>query len=361
MKRSNAKNAHAMPIGLDVGSRYVKAIQFAPYSSGLRVVAAAMVSRTVEESVASPVAGAPEVPVTPDRRTKTPGSVKAAPAQIFHTGPLTADEIQTLRDVLARSGFEGDRVVLAAPPAVLLQSVLELPPRSSQAPIEQIARLELARSHKCAPDSFEMGCWDLPPVAAGQSVKAGKGTLVMAVGYPHAAADPILDAFDAAGLQVVALDAAPCAIARACAPAAVLVGPEGGMTAILDLGWSAASLSLIHCGAIIYGRVLADGGLGTLHHTLVRRLNLELDVVDYLLTEVGLSVRLPVGDDDQTDPNGEEAIDLPEDARGLLAAHIDGLVRELLASFSYASRQYPHCAGFPAFAGRRRGCDPRAW
>jgi len=212
---------------------------------------------------------------------------------------------------------------------------LELPPRSSAAPLEQLARLELARAHRCGPDAFEMGCWDLPPVAAGQSARAGKGTTVMAVGYPHAAANALLDAFESAGLLVEAIDAAPCALARACAPAISTVGPEGGMTAILDIGWSAATLILLHCGAVIYGRALAEAGLGTLHATLTRRLNLEPDVTEYLLTEVGLSATLPEG------PNGDAAIDLPDDARGLLAAHVDAIVRELLASLSYAARQYP--------------------
>ncbi len=110
------------------------------------------------------------------------------------------------------------------------------------------------------------------------------------------------------------------------------------MTAILDLGWSAATLILLHCGAVIYGRSLSDGGLGTLHATLTRRLNLEPDVTEYLLTEVGLSAAVP----DEASEGG--AMGLPDDARGLLAAHIEAIVRELLTSFSYAARQYPEAA-----------------
>jgi hypothetical protein len=45
--------------------------------------------------------------------------------------------------------------------------VLEMPPKSSTAPIEQLARMELARTQKCAPDSFEMGFWELPITGRG--------------------------------------------------------------------------------------------------------------------------------------------------------------------------------------------------
>jgi Tfp pilus assembly PilM family ATPase len=326
MKRGLRKTkTRRTPIGLDVGSRFVKAIQFEPYSTGLRVVAAALVPR----------ANAANGPASEAHAKRQKGPDKAAQETTAGDGTFNADEARKLSDILVRAGFEGNRLVVAAPPKALLQSVLELPPRSSSAPLDQLARLELGRAHRCAADVFEMGCWDLPPVAAGQSARAGKGTTVMAVGYPHAAANALLDAFESAGLLVEAIDAAPCALARACAPAISTVGPEGGMTAILDIGWSAATLILLHCDAVIYGRTLGDAGLGTLHATLTRRLNLEPDVTEYLLTEVGLSATLP---DEAT---GEDAVGLPDDARGLLAAHVEAVVRELLASFSYAARQYP--------------------
>src|SRR5687768_9086098 len=70
------------PIGLDIGSRRVKAVQLehsTQSSSGWRVAAVACVNRT------------------------TPGQ------------PLAPDEASRLWDTLDRLGFQGNRVVMAAP------------------------------------------------------------------------------------------------------------------------------------------------------------------------------------------------------------------------------------------------------
>ena len=120
------------PIGLDVGARQVKAVQLARAagtSSGWHVALAASFPRSE--------AG---VPVSPA-------------------------EAKRIADVLFRKGFSGGEVVLAVPPDKLLREILELPPRGAAVPHEQIARMELSRTHRCAPDSFELGCWDLPAPA----------------------------------------------------------------------------------------------------------------------------------------------------------------------------------------------------
>src|SRR4051794_35623253 len=108
------------PIGLDVAGRWVKAVQLSRTATGLRLAAAARVAR------ADPAAGFSEA------------------------------DAQVLAGVLERAGFQGHDVVLGAPREMLLSDVLELPPRASGAPIEQLARVELARANKCDPASFEL-------------------------------------------------------------------------------------------------------------------------------------------------------------------------------------------------------------
>jgi Tfp pilus assembly PilM family ATPase len=219
-----------------------------------------------------------------------------------------------------------------------------------------------------------MGCWDLPAPH-----RSNKATHLMAVGLPHARADALLDAFESARLQVDAVDVAPCALARACAPA---VGNDG-ITAILDLGWTSGVLSLLHQGAVIYGRVLADAGVAHLHTALARRLGLDDEVIEYLLAEVGFGRDASAGggefqelqelqelqeprQEPQTGGDGEAEADdfeTPDDALALLAAHADGVARELQVSFSYATHQYPDApitkvllvgggAAVPGFAAR---------
>ena len=291
-------------IGIDVGSRTVKAVQFGRDSWGdgaWRVVAATEFPRG-------------------DASIPAPSNAAGAAASV-----LRREDVNRLAGTLERQGFTGSDVVLAVPTERLTTNVLDLPPRSSQAPLEQIARMELARAHRCAPDSFEMGSWDLPAAA-----RAAKATPVMAVACSHADAAAVLDPFESEGFNVRALDVRPCALARACEP---MLGAGDTITAILDVGWSAATLSLMYQGVVIYGRTLGDGGVSKLYQTLSGRLGLEADVIDYLLAESGLGDAGTLAS-----PAQRKA---PVDAAGLIAAHFEATVQELKVSLGYAQHQYP--------------------
>ena len=306
-------------IGVDVGTRTVKAVQLGRDrwgTGGWRVTAAAEVPR---DDAAQPAA---------DAQGKPPARASSA---------LSPAEVRRLVGTLERQNFCGAEVVLAAPGEKMVSSMLELPPRSSQAPIEQIARMEVARAHRFAPDSFEMGCWDLPAAA-----RATKQTPVMAVACTHADAAAVMDPFEAEGLHVSALDVRAAALARACAP--LLRDDAGGITGIVDLGWGSATLSLMHRGVAIYGRTLGDSGIGKLYQTLAARLGLETDVIDYILSDSGLAGAGAVAG---AAPHGEAPAAggrkaKPTDAAGLIAAHFEAAVQELQVSLSYAQHQYPN-------------------
>ena len=277
------------PIGLDIGGRHVMAVQLEPPCHGgqFKVSAAAVVPRAV--------AGA----------------------------QLDRGEVRRVADILARRGFVGNQIVVPVPEDKLISGVLECPPRTAQAPIEQIARMELARTSRCAPDSFEMGCWPLPA-----EPRAGRSSQVMAVGCPHRDADALIEIFVQEGLEVVALDVRASALARATRS---LLPQEKPICAVLDLGWSGSMLVILYGGTVVYTRGLSDGGIRVLHQALHERLRLESDVADYLLDEIGLAGKAK--DDD--------GIELPMEARTLLAAHIETLVQELNVSFSYITHEYP--------------------
>src|SRR5262249_26290258 len=151
--------------------------------------------------------------------------------------------------------FEGRDVVACVPDDKLVTAVLELPPRSSGAPLDQLARVELARVHKLEPGSFELACWDLPAPA-----RAGDATHMMAAACPHADADRLLGAIESAGLRVVALDIKPWALTRACAA----VGSADGTTVLLDVGEEGALLTAVRQAAPVYERMMRDGGTATL-------------------------------------------------------------------------------------------------
>ena len=132
------------PIGVDVGSRHVKAVQLAPRGEGWRVLAAASFPRAAAKQ------------------------------------PFDANDAGRLCDVLDRQGFTGRDVVVGLSQDRLLTSMLELPPSAPGVPIEQIARMELARVHQRDASSFEFAQWEVPPPA-----RAPRSMHVMAVACAH--------------------------------------------------------------------------------------------------------------------------------------------------------------------------------
>lgn len=268
------------PIGLDVGSRSIKAAQVTE-GDVTRVTALSLVPRV------------------------RPGQ------------EMDREEVASLRQVLRRQGFVGRDVVLAVPHERLLRGVLELPAGLTGTSVAQVARMELARQHRVDPHSFEMVCWGLPE---------GKAQTV-AVACPHAAAHALLDLFDGTGLNVQALDVATAAAARACLDLCV---PAPGITAILDLGWASTRLLLVSGPTILYERFF-EGGLSGLVGTLAGRFEISEGAACQILDTVGLSSDpLPT----EVDPASLEAI------RKLLRTHVRSLMEDLKIPFSYISRQH---------------------
>ncbi|MCW5777055.1 MAG: pilus assembly protein PilM [Phycisphaeraceae bacterium] len=274
------------PIGIDVGSHAIKAVQLS-HAPGRRLHAGTTMRRSAE-------------------------------------GPVTSDEAATIAGLLARQGFAGRDVVLSVPWSTLLTGILDLPPRSSGAPLEQLARMELARMHKRDPHGFEMACWELPA-----SSRRGAGTPVMVVACPHGDAETLIETFEGVGLRVTALDVGTLAAARACIEARSLAQ---GLYGMIDLGHSAARLALFHCGTCIYARAVPESGLGALHARLASALDVDSAVTEYLIEDVGL-----VGDDAATQAD-QRAL---HEAHAAIADYASGLVRELNLSLAYAAHRYP--------------------
>jgi len=303
------------PIGLDFGSRYVKAAQLARLPNGWRIEALAKVPRS-------------------------------DPA-----GPLTANEVLRVKSAIARQGFLGCRVVLAAPNDVATTNLLDLPPNSPDDSIEQMARMEVARVRRISPDSFEMSCWRAGGQAGGRN--AGR---VMAVACPHQQANQLLDLFEGAGFEVEALDAPPCALARACR---TLLSEQGDIVPIVDIGWHAAWLLLLARGEVAYHRTLGDCGMGSLVAQAAGRFHLEPRAAEQLLEGVNLTSR------QQPRPLGESDDQAGLEMARLARRHFHAMIDELRTSLSYASSQHQGkigrlvltggCANMPGLAEHLAG------
>jgi type IV pilus assembly protein PilM len=274
------------PIGVDVGARHIKAAQLAPAGGGWRVVAAATLPRS-------------EV-----------------------GGPVDVSDVQGLCRALSSGPFRGKDVALAVPAEKLMTGILELPPRTSGAPLEQIARAELSRMHNRLPASLEMNCWDLPAPA-----RAKDATYVMAAGCVHEDADALLDAFEDAGLTVRRLEIHSVAVARACRP---LLADVEGVASILDLGWTWARMVLLYRGVVVYQRNLSKGGLGQIAASLAEEHDLSSERVERLLAAAGL-----------TGTGEGEDVETLERIRPGAQAYFDAMAEEMRMPLSYLANQYP--------------------
>jgi len=283
------KSLTRTPIGIDLGGRWIKAAQLARVPRKGAQLAAATAMQCADQQ----------------------------------EGP-TDEQIGRLLELLRRQGFSGRQVVLAAPRDAVRMDILSLPPRESGAPIEQIAHMEMARMHKFEPAAVRTDMWDLPQPARG-----GEGAHVMVAGCEHERAEALLGMFEQHGFDVIGLDCQAWAVLRACRP---LLAPAPEITAILDVGWAAASLVVAHEQTLVYERMLNDGGTQHLHAALATHLKLEDHAVDHALSD--LTLRDPAEDGDTSSP-------MLAELRGMVATHFVELAEQLQAAFAYVTHQYP--------------------
>ncbi|WP_428937609.1 pilus assembly protein PilM [Fontivita pretiosa] len=279
------------PIGVDLGSHSVKAVQLAPAGEGRwRVHAAARLPLPVPNH------------------------------------PFDVHTVRNLRDVFERHGFVGHDLVVAAPARHLLSDVLEVPPPQSGAPIGQIARAELARNAKIDDDAFELAWWDLPAPSRGG---AGANTSVMAVALRHDRADELLDPFEQEDFRVVAIDPQAMALARACRLHSEHT--PGSVSAILDIGFGSVLLVLVRDECVIYQRRLPDAATGMLVRWLADQFSLADDEAQYVLEQIGISV-----------PSAAELAPPAQASRvrDLVQRHLEQMIVELEQAFGYVAHRY---------------------
>jgi len=273
------------PIGIDAGSRSIDAVQLRRTGSHWRLSALASLPRN------------PSAPFT--------------------------DELPRLIEMLERQNFTGRQIILAVPKDKLLSAILELPPKGPNTPLDQMARLEFARVQKCESNSFEMAWWELPA-----SARQSKLTQVMAVGCRHADSQSVLAPFESAGFDCPRLDIRSAAVIRACSP---LLHAGTSTAAILDLGFSSASLLIVRQGAIVYDRLLVGAGLQKVQETLTTRFGLTPQACDFVFTEIGLA----------PDPANQANRERLLDAVNLISTHFEQIIKDIQISLTYASHQYP--------------------
>ena len=278
-------------IGIDIGTRLIKAAQLGRRRDEAVLTASAIIGRSHPDA------------------------------------PFDHDEVRRLARVLSQQGFAGRSVVLSAASERVMSSVIDMPPRESGAPYDVITTQEFARLQRLEPGRFEVAWWDVPKPARASGAK------VMAVGCAHVDCEHVLNVFEECGFDVVAMDYGLCASVRACRG---LFGPSDGVSAVLDMGWNAARLAVVHAEVIVFDRVLNGSGLSSLLARVGKALSIDTAEADALVQNVGLLE--PQTMREQPDARLHSVTPL---LRPILTSYLNEVAGELNASFEYAAHQYP--------------------
>lgn len=246
---------------------------------------------------------------------------------------LSGVEAQRLVGTLGRLGFCGSAVTLGVAEPALVGAPLDIPPVASGAPVERIASGELAKMYRLQPGSFRVGVWDLPAPAASRD-RPG----VMAVAMPHKEAEASIAPLEEAGLDVAAVDAHPCAAARALS----LIVPrgKGEVDCVVDFGSETVRIVVVYEGLVVYTRSARSSGVGVLERSVIESLDLDDDVAWYALYAVGLDA-------------SDERWELLGDVREQIRAWSEPIQRETAAALDYARRRHQtECSGRLLASGR---------
>lgn len=209
--RGQGRTPRLSPIGLDIGAAEIRAVQLCRQVTGNAVLSWAVFPRQSD-----------------------PGPSR----------PLEPQEAAWIAGVLQRRGFVGNRVAVFAPHGSCSAQIVDLPDRDSGAPAEVIARAEIARNRRCAPDRFELATWYLP--------QRGRGERGLAVACERTELEGHLDALEAGGLVPVGVDLEETALARACQ--SDLNAEADSIHAMLRVGWN-ATLGVLSLGpTVVYTR-----------------------------------------------------------------------------------------------------------
>ncbi len=256
---------------------------------------------------------------------------------------------QQLTGVIERRGFRGGRVAVALPLWAHSSVSVQLPPRTSGAPLDRIATTQLSEALGAAPEQLASAWWEIPTPANAPRRPAGApapltvivsgGRLSWLEALGHALAD--------AGLEPVAVLPRSWCLARGLV-AARTAGDDAGTTATLELCFHGALLTICRAGEVAFERALPEHGIESLVGQMVEKLGVD--------ERAALLMALSPGDENTFAAIRSHAptAALVESASGLREAFTRNLTAEVMTSFEYCGATNGLSVGSLAVAGPSR-------
>ncbi len=222
-----------------------------------------------------------------------------------------------------RRGFRGRDVAVCPPPWCASAVAVQLPPRSSGAPLDQIATTQLAESLGAPAESLACCWWETPVPAARRGPAAGQALAAIACGGPQAGLEALAHALVDCGLQPRAV------VPRSWALACALAAPGGDGAAGLEVGWHGALLAVARNRIVHFERWLPEHGLAALVDRIGEKTGLSADAAALLAAGPADTTGL------DTLRGHPPSTALLAAAAGMVRSFAHGLAAEALTSIDY--------------------------
>jgi len=287
------------PIGVDVGDRTIRAVQFR--RRGQRTELHAARSR--------------QMPRSED------GSQDGA-----------AGALETLRSVIGDGPFVGAEIVSAVPSRDVDIRPLRLPAGVSRENDEEFEEALLLSARSSLLYNIEEAVVDYLPLGAERE-ESEERLAVLLVAAKKRDVNRLLALFKGAGLRCLHLDARPCASAR-------VLCEDGGAFAMIELGPTCATFSVARESDLLFSRTVSLGTDGIIEE-LVRTLSINRQEAEQMLTTYGISYARPSRCDlRKAEETGLVDADLfPRLNFDVAKPVLDRIVAEAKRSINYFSRQ----------------------
>ena len=213
---------HLEPIGLDMGTRFVRMVQLACHRGLPALIACAQ----------------QELPIG-----------NHSPAELHQL------QAEAIKELLARGRFQGRHVVTALGWDDLQMRNLRVP-NMPEEEIEQAIRFEAADRFGFNPDQAEVRFLIAGDVRQGTEVRQE----VIALGSSRAAIDQRLKLLESLHLESVSIDAAPCAVFRGFERFLRRIEDAEQVNAFLDIGYSSSRVIMSRGANINFIKSISIGG-----------------------------------------------------------------------------------------------------
>lgn len=230
-------------------------------------------------------------------------------------GALDDAGLRRVSEMLERAGMRGRRVRVAMPEGATITNLMELPPRSSGAPVDELAARELGRIVRGQKGELTARALPVP-----QPARRGALEWYLAAGVSSSEAEQVSEALARIGLRVEHVEPRATALGRAFAQ---VLGREG-VCAGVEVGAAQSRFIAVVGGVPAYERAIAIGWLSEPAGALAKARRITERAAEALVRSAMASA---------------PATWAP-DVRGAIEGAAAGLAREFAASAGYVLERY---------------------